>query len=118
MNTFADMVKKQVGFDVILLDSKLYPLIANESTAGIDFWKSNRKIIATSRSVFDKLVGKSPADEICEVDEEVVVVQPQRKKARVTQDIDTLGKEFTRPILKSLKMSNTLLLISVKSLCL
>lgn len=51
VNTVADIIKKQVGFDVILLDSKLYPLIANESTAGIDFWKSNRKIIATSRSV-------------------------------------------------------------------
>ena len=37
VNTVPDMVKKQVGFDVILLDSKLYPLIANESTAGIDF---------------------------------------------------------------------------------
>ena len=33
----------------------------------------------------------------------MVIFDPQRKKARVTQDIDTLGKEFTHPILQKLE---------------
>lgn len=86
VETVAEMVKSQVGFDVILLDSKLYPLIANHSTSGLDYWKSTRKIIATSCAVYEKLVGKSPAEEIGTVDDEVTFVEPPAKKARVSPD--------------------------------
>ena len=84
----AEIVKRQVGFEVILLDSKLYPLIESEATSGFDYWKSTRKIIATSRTVYEKLIGKSPAEEIKQVDEDVVVVDHPRKKIKLTSDGD------------------------------
>ena len=86
VETVAEMVKAQVGFDVILLDCKLYPLIANDSTSGLDYWKSTRKVIATSRAVYEKLVGKSAVDEISTVDDEVAIIEPPAKKARVASD--------------------------------
>ena len=44
------MVSSNVGYDVILLDSKCYPLLDNSVTTSIDFWKSTRKILAASKS--------------------------------------------------------------------
>ena len=86
VDTVAELVKAQVGFEVILLDCKLFPLIANNSTSGLDFWKSTRKIIATSRAAYDKLVGKSPAEEISTVDDDVEIVEPVAKRARISSD--------------------------------
>lgn len=101
IETVADMVKNQVGFEVISLDSKLYPLIANDSTSGLDYWKSTRKIIDTSRAVFEKIVGKSLVEVI---DEDVVIVEPQAKKVRVDpDDTDTLERTVTIPILEKLQ---------------
>ena len=93
----------EVGFKVILLDSKLYPLIANESTAGIDSWKSTHKIIATSRAAFEKIVGKSQIEELSQAGEEVIIVEPQTKKPRVMPNADdnTLQK-VTAPIIQKL----------------
>ena len=34
-------VREQVGFEVVLLDSKCYPLVSNGDTSDPDFWKSN-----------------------------------------------------------------------------
>jgi hypothetical protein len=48
----AEKVKAQVGFDTILLDSKLYPVFESDATTGTEFWKSTRKIMAASRSLF------------------------------------------------------------------
>ena len=60
----AGLVTQQVGFDVILMDSKCYPLLNSEGTAGLDFWKSTRKILAASRSLYEKLTGLSSNDGI------------------------------------------------------
>ena len=57
VDTAAEMVKRQVGFEVVLLDSKLFPVIPNDSTSGPDFWKSTWKIIAASRLMYEKLTG-------------------------------------------------------------
>lgn len=76
----AEMVKRQVGFDVVLLDSKLYPLISSDATSGIDFWKSTRKIIAASRSVYEKLGGVSVGAEVSQLDDDVVVIEPPPSK--------------------------------------
>ena len=58
VQTVAELVTQQVGFEVVLLDSKCFPLFANEATSGIDFWKSTRNL-AASKSVFEKYNGKS-----------------------------------------------------------
>lgn len=86
VDTVAELVRAQVGFEVILLDCKLYPLIAHDSTSGLDFWKSTRKIIATSRSTYEKLVGKSPRQEISTVDGDVEIIEPAAKKPRIADE--------------------------------
>ena len=55
----AELVRQQVGFEVILLDSKCFPVLESDTTMGIDFWKSNRKILAASQSLYKKLTGSS-----------------------------------------------------------
>ena len=56
----AELVKQQFGFDIVLLDSKLFLLRDNSRSSGTDFWKSTRKIIAASKDVYEETVtGKS-----------------------------------------------------------
>lgn len=52
VRTVSDLMTEQVGFPVILLDSKCYPLSSNSGTSGTDFWKSNRRILAASKSLY------------------------------------------------------------------
>ena len=52
----ADLVGKQVGFEVVLLDSKLFPFFESEASS-FDVWKSTGKIIAASQALYDKLGG-------------------------------------------------------------
>ena len=66
--TAVELVKRQVGFYVVLLDCKLFPLIESESTSFPDFWKSTCKIIAASRSTYEKLVGVSAGEELSQMD--------------------------------------------------
>ena len=40
--------------EVVLLDSKCYPLTENESTSSESFWKSSRKILAANKSLYNK----------------------------------------------------------------
>lgn len=54
----ASLVSGQVGFEVVLLDSKCYPVLHITSTVEFDFWKSSRKILAASKACFEKLTGK------------------------------------------------------------
>ena len=54
-----ELVNKQVDLDVILLDSKCYPLLENESTSGETFWRSTRKVLAASRSIYCRLTGQA-----------------------------------------------------------
>ena len=55
----AELVRQQVGFEVVLLDSKCFPILESETTAATDFWKSNRKVLAASKSLYVKLTGSS-----------------------------------------------------------
>ena len=54
-----ELVGKQVEHDVVLLDSKCYPLLENESTSGEAFWKSTRKVLAANRRLYSRLTGHS-----------------------------------------------------------
>ena len=58
----AELVRQQVGFEVILLDSKCFPLLESDATKSHDFWKSNRKVLAASRSLYVKLTGSDSAN--------------------------------------------------------
>ena len=66
----------------------------------MDYWKSTRKIIATSRAVYEKLVGKSAVEEIEAVDDDVAIVEPPTKKARVAQ-VDV--EKSVAPVLEKLE---------------
>ena len=52
-----DKIKEQVGFEVVLLDSKCYPVMINDITSDPDYWKGTRKVIAARRSNYEKLGG-------------------------------------------------------------
>ena len=58
VSAVTDHVRKQIDFDVILFDSKCYPLIGNQSTSGEGFWKSTWKVLASSRELYKKLTGQ------------------------------------------------------------
>ena len=51
----AEKVCQQVGFDILLLDSKCFPTLENDTTAFIDFWNYYRNILAASKSLYTKL---------------------------------------------------------------
>ena len=59
VSAVTDLVRKQVEFDVLLLDSKCYQLHGNENTSGEGFWKSTWKVLATSRELYKKLTGQT-----------------------------------------------------------
>ena len=54
----AQLVTASIGYDVILLDSKCYPLLDNDATSTLEFWKSTRKILAASKVSYNKLTNK------------------------------------------------------------
>lgn len=60
VSAVAGLVKEQVGVDVVLMDSKCYPLYENYSTSGVEFWKSGRRILATSQHNYENIIGKPP----------------------------------------------------------
>ena len=101
----AQSVKMQVGFEVILLDSKLFPLLDNESTAGV--YKSSgvltRKIIAVSRTTYEKLAGV-PGQELSRVDTDEDIASTPCKKIKssesekidgIIEKLDFLNKNLT-----------------------
>ena len=53
-----------MGFQAVLLDSKCFPLLSNESTSGVDFWKSTRKVLAALRDVYEKVSGVAMWDAV------------------------------------------------------
>jgi len=83
----AELVKRQVGFEVVLLDSKLFPVIDNESTSGPEFWRSTRKIIAVSRATYEKLTGMSAGNELIQIDEDVDIEPPHKKAKLLGTDV-------------------------------
>ena len=82
----AENVRKQIGFDVVLLDCKLFPLIDNDTTSGQEFWRSTRKIIAVSRVSYEKIAGVAPGEELSQVDDDVVITEPPPKKVKETRE--------------------------------
>ena len=82
----AELVYQQVGFEVVVLDSKCFPIIECESTTSMEFWKSNRRVLVASKALYQKLGGSSTSlsstnDEIdlTHSDEEVTnLPQPKR----------------------------------------
>lgn len=73
----AQLVKTQVGFDVVLLDSKLYKLLNNDSMSGPDYMG---KIIAAKHAMYERLVGVSGGSSGVPDDDNVVVVEPPPAK--------------------------------------
>lgn len=86
VSTAAEMVRCEIGFEVILLDSKLFPILNNDATSGVDFWKSTRKVIAASRSTYESLVGITAGEELKQVEDNAIEVPPS-KKAKVNDDL-------------------------------
>ena len=82
VRSVSDLMAKQVGFPVILLDSKCYPLSSNGGTSGTDFWKSSRRILAASMSLYEQLRGHDPGVEHAEAE----LRQPSSKKPRKESD--------------------------------
>ena len=57
----AQLVKEQVGYDINLLNNKLYPILDAPSTHG-DFWRlTSWKILAASAKPYEKITGKRPS---------------------------------------------------------
>ena len=54
----SSLVSGQVGFEVVFLDSKCYPILHNDATTVLEYWKSTRKILAASKAAYEKLTGK------------------------------------------------------------
>lgn len=54
----SNLLAKNLGFEVIMLDNKCYPLLHNEATTTLEFWKSTRKILAASKTSYERLTGK------------------------------------------------------------
>jgi len=54
-----ELLRRQLDMEVVLLDSKCYPLAQNESPSNESFWKSSRKILAANKSLYDKVSGQS-----------------------------------------------------------
>ena len=63
-----DLVSKQIRMDVILLDSKCYPLLENDSTSVESFWRGTRKVLAANRAMYDKLTGRCTSLQNASVD--------------------------------------------------
>ena len=82
--TVAEKIQKQLGFPVILLDSKLFPVTESENTSGAEFWKSTRKIIAVSSSSYEKVGGVLPGKELIDADTDEA--EPRPKKVKTQQE--------------------------------
>ena len=53
------MVMQQVGYDIILLDSKCLPVLSSEVTLGVDYiLEEHLQSIGCIKSVYERLIGK------------------------------------------------------------
>ena len=92
VTTTAEKVQKQLGFSVILLDSKLFPITESETTSSSEFWKSTRKIIAVSISAYEKAGGVLPKNELINLDTD----EPQPKRAKTEQESHVLTSDVLK----------------------
>lgn len=51
----AEILRKQLGVEVILLDCKCYPLMNTECASSESFQKSSRKVLAANKALFQKI---------------------------------------------------------------
>ena len=103
VSSITPLVSEQVGFQAILLDSKCYPLLSNESTSGVDFWRSTRKILAASRAVYEKVTGIDPSKDVIgqALDLPDSESSPKRRRVEVT-DPDVPSSVDTKLIIDKL----------------
>ena len=91
VGSVTDLVAKQVGFAVILLDCKCYPLPSSPVTCCVDFWKGSRKIFAASKSLYNQLND----DDFTEIPE------PKKRKhgeALILKKLEILENRVTTPV--------------------
>ena len=94
VSTVTEKVQKQLGFPVILLDSKLFPVTEGESTSGTEFWKSTRKIIAVSCSAYEKAGGVLPDKDLIDIDGDETEPQPKRAKTQESVSNSAIVKKL------------------------
>lgn len=54
----------------------------NNSTTGVDLWRSTGKVIAVSRASYEKLVGVVSGEEFSQEADDEINGEPPRKKIR------------------------------------
>ena len=88
----AELVKQQVGYDVTLLDSKCFPVLDNDTTRSMDYWKLTRKILAASKVLYKKLKGTS--------------ADPEKAKVQIDlTDVDICDESPSTPIAKRQRLA-------------
>lgn len=110
----AELISQQGGFDVVLLDSKCFPILDTDTTTTTDFWKSNRKVLAASRSLYTKLTGSStnPKHANTEIDltsDEDSIQPPSMKRCHLS-DTDSITSKLDQVVagVKALQRRNDL----------
>ena len=73
-----DCVCKQIGLEVLFLDSTLS---WTTGTSGVEFWCSTRKIIAVSRASYETIVG----EELCHDEDDVRPPSKRSKSWRISK---------------------------------
>ena len=63
-----ELMKRQIDLDVVLVDSKCYPFLDNDSTHGKAIWKTTRKVLAANRNLYNKLTSQHTDLEVASID--------------------------------------------------
>ena len=94
-----ELLRRQLDMEVVLLDSKCYPLVQNESTSNESFWKSSRKILAANKSLYDKVSGQSTNVGRASID---------LTKGDTSEESDSSGSFQLEPATKRPRLSSSL----------
>ena len=92
------MVTQQVGYDIILLDSKCLPVLLSEVTLGVDciLEEEHPQNIGCIKSVYERLIGKIELTEeaapVDLTDDDPVEAGPSRKKQKVDDYCELVEK--------------------------
>ena len=63
-----ELMKRQIDLDVVLVDSKCYPFLDNDSTHGKAIWKTTQKVLAANRDLYNKLTSQHTDLEVASID--------------------------------------------------
>ena len=95
----AQLVEQQVRYDVILLDSKCFPILDNDTTRTTEYWKSTRKVLAASKVLYIRLKGSSTDPEKAKVD---IDLTKEKKLLASTmesrEDVNQVFKQLLEPL--------------------